>query len=78
MTAKALFSPVSEPDSLSCYIDGVRKLPPKLAQIAENQRHAAASLGRAVIALRSIAALSAGKLDSNFRNLNPAIGNGRE
>lgn len=69
MTAKTAPHLVSEEDSLCCYIEGVRKLPQKLGLIAENQRHAAASLGRAVLALRSIAALNNGAPNSRNRNL---------
>lgn len=45
-------------DPLGDYVAGAHALPAKLVRIANNQHHVAQSLGRAVIALRSMAALN--------------------
>ncbi|MBS1142871.1 MAG: hypothetical protein H6R14_277 [Proteobacteria bacterium] len=62
-------------DPLGDYIVGVSQLPGKLHQIADNQRQIAGSLGRAVIALRSMAALNKGRSYPETKNLTPITGN---
>lgn len=65
----------AETDHLTHYIDGVGKLTRKFGVIAEHQRESANSLGRAVSALRSIAALNTSKHHPDSRNMHPANGN---
>lgn len=62
-------------DPLGDYIVGVSQLPGKLHQIADHKRQIADSLGRAVIALRSMAALNKGRTYPETKNLTPTSGN---
>ena len=62
----------AEIDHLADYVDGVRELGRKFGVVAENQRDTASSLGRAVAALRSMAALSCRPHHPDYRNTHPA------
>lgn len=68
MTTSANKLVLAARDPLSDYVAGVRKLPEKLAQIAENKRQSAVSLGRTAVLLRSIAALNESILTSGKEN----------
>lgn len=75
MTNPSLKSAKCSEDPLGDYVIRVGQLPEKIARIADNQRHMANSLGRAVIALRSMAALNNGRSYPESRNSAPNFGN---
>jgi len=62
-------------DLLGDYVTSVGKLPEKLVRIADNQFHVAGSLSRAVVALRSMAALNKGRSRPGSENPTPRTGN---
>ena len=62
-------------DPLGDYVAGAHALPAKLVRIANNQHHVAQSLGRAVIALRSMAALNQRSTHLESKNATPNTGN---
>jgi hypothetical protein len=75
MTIPALKSDLRSDDPLGDYVIRVGQLPEKLVRIADNQRHIAGSLGRAVIALRSMAALNKDRSHPESKNAAPITGN---
>lgn len=75
MTITSLKSSKLSEDPLGDYVIRVGQLPEKIARIADNQRHVACSLGRAVIALRSMAALNKGRSYPESKNSAPNTGN---
>lgn len=76
MTQLSLNSDKLSLDPLGDYIIRVGQMHQKLERIADNQHHVAGSLGRAAIALRSIAALSKGRSYPESKNSAPNSGNG--
>lgn len=63
-------------DPLGDYVTSVGRLPEKLVRIADNQHFVAGSLGRAVIALRSMGALNDRRSSPESKNSTPNSGNG--
>lgn len=74
MTKPSLNSDTRTEDLLGDYLIRVGQLPEKIARIADNKRHIAGSLGRAAIALRSMAALNKGRSYPELKNSAPSIG----
>lgn len=75
MSIPALKSDLRSDDLLDDYVIRVGQLPEKLVRIANNQHHIAGSLGRAVIALRSMAALNKNRSHPESKNAAPNFGN---